>query len=488
METPLLQTKLYIPSPRPELVPRPRLIERLNAGLRESGGFGQSRGFGRKLTLISAPAGFGKTTLVSEWIHRRGASLVPEEGCAPSSSAGVLAPVGGTPPAELGAGDPPLRVTWLSLDESDNDPTRFLTYLIAALQTIEAGIGKGSLSALQSPQPPPVEGILTALINEIATISTRIILVLDDCHLIETQPIHDALAFLLRRMPPQLHLVIATRVDPPLSLARLRVRGQLTELRATDLRFSSSEVAEFLNQVMGLGLAADDIAALEARTEGWIAGLQLAAISMRDLDDATSFIQSFTGSNRLVLDYLIEEVLNQQSADVQDFLLHTAILDRMTGSLCDVLTGQESSQETLETLDRANLFVVPLDKERRWYRYHHLFADLLCRRLRLSQPDHLKTLQRRASKWYEENGFTDEAIEHALHAGDYERTTRLIGEHGDTIWQRGEHARLQRWLTQVPTELLFSKPDLCIRLPVANRTQRNRVYRRRKGHLAPALI
>jgi LuxR family maltose regulon positive regulatory protein len=406
-------------------VSRSRLLERLNAGTRS----------GRKLTLISAPAGFGKTTLVSEWVADLRSGAI--DGACPS-------------------------IAWLSLDESDNDLTRFLTYLIGALQTIQTDIGKGALSALQSPQPPPTETILTALINEIAALACRIVLVLDDYHLIDTQSIHDAFAFLLRRLPPQMHMFIATREDPPLPVARLRVRGQLTELRATDMRFSSSEAAEFLNQVMGLGLAADDIAALEARTEGWIAGLQLAAISMRDLDDATSFIQSFTGSNRLVLDYLIEEVLNQQSADVQDFLLQTAILDRMTGSLCDVLTSQESSQETLETLDRANLFVVPLDKERRWYRYHHLFADLLCRRLRLSQPDHLKTLQRRASKWYEENGFTDEAIEHALHAGDYERTTRLIGEHGDTIWQRGEHARLQRWLTQVPTELLFSKPDLCI--------------------------
>ena len=316
------------------------------------------------------------------------------------------------------------------------------------------------MSALQSPQPPPAEGILTALINEIATISTRIILVLDDCHLIETQPILDALAFLLRRMPPQLHLVIATRVDPPLPLARLRVRGQLTELRATDLRFSSSEAAEFLNQMMGLGLAAEDIAALESRTEGWIAGLQLAAISMRDLDDATSFIQSFTGSNRLVLDYLIEEVLNQQSADVQDFLLQTAILDRMTGSLCDVLTSRESSQETLETLDRANLFVVPLDKERRWYRYHHLFADFLCRRLHLSQPDHLKALQHLASKWYEENGYTDEAIEYALRANDLDRVADLVSSVAETVWRRGEHGKLGRWLNALAVESVRAKPIL----------------------------
>jgi len=264
---PLLKTKLYIPSVRPGLVSRPRLIERLNAGLH------------RKLTLVSAPAGFGKTTLVSEWV----ANLRLEA---------------------MGRAPPPAAFAWLSLDESDNDPTRFLAYFGAALQTIEANIGKGALRALQSPQSPPTEGILTALINEIAAIPDRIVFILDDYHLIESRPIHDALTFLLRRLPPQMHLIIATREDPPLPLARLRARGQLTEIRATDLRFSSSEAAEFLNQVMGLNLSGEDIAALETRTEGWIAGLQLAAISMQGRKDMTRFIQAFTGSHHFVLDYL----------------------------------------------------------------------------------------------------------------------------------------------------------------------------------------
>ncbi len=264
MATSILATKLYIPPPRPKVVLRPRLIERLNEGLPAS----------RKLTLISAPAGFGKTTLVSEWL------------------AGSQRPV-----------------AWLSLDEGDNDPTRFLTYFIAALQTITANIGAGVLSVLQSPQPPSTESILTALLNEITTIQDHFVLVLDDYHVLDAKPVDNALTFLLEHLPPQMHLVIATREDPPLPLARLRARGQLTELRAADLRFTPAETAEFLNRVMGLNLSAEDIAALETRTEGWIAGLQLAALSMQGRSDAASFIQAFTGSHRFVLDYLVEEVL-----------------------------------------------------------------------------------------------------------------------------------------------------------------------------------
>jgi LuxR family maltose regulon positive regulatory protein len=436
-EMPLLRTKLYIPPLRREQVPRPRLIERLDAGLR------------RKLTLISAPAGFGKTTLVSEWIQAMG---------------GVA---------------PPIAIAWLSLDKSDNDPTRFLVYFIAALQTVEANIGKGALSALQSPQPPPTESVLTTLINEIAAIPDRIVLVLDDYHLIEARPIHDALTFLLRHLPPHtgpggqcqgMHLVIATREEPHLPLARLRARGQLTELRATDLRFTSSEAAAFLNQVMGLDLSGEDIAALERRTEGWIAGLQLAALSMQGRKDIASFIKSFTGSHRFVLDYLIEEVLEQQSESVQTFLLQTAILDRMTGSLCDAVrfgfskssTGQDNGRATLEMLEHANLFIVPLDEERRWYRYHHLFADLLRQRLRQTQLEQVPTLHNRASEWYEQNGFVDEAIEHALRAEDFERAAHLIERVAETVWVRSEDTKFRRWLDGLPVELVFSKPQLCI--------------------------
>jgi LuxR family maltose regulon positive regulatory protein len=438
---PLLATKLYIPPVRTEVVSRPRLIERLNAGLN------------RKLTLISAPAGFGKTTLVSEWVHTVGAHR-----------------------------DAP-QVAWFSLDEGDNDPTRFLSYLIAALQTLGARqgtVGEGVLGALCSPHPPPAEIVLTSLINEIAAIPNRIILVLDDYHLIEAQAIHDALSFLLEHLPPQMHLAIATREDPPLPCARLRARGQLTELRATDLRFSSSEAAEFLNQVMGLDLSAEEITALETRTEGWIAGLHLAAISMQGHEDATSLIQAFTGSHRFVLDYLIEEVLEQQSKSVQAFLLQTAIVDRLTGSLCDAVrfgtaeTPNRSAraasslgiagngQAILERLERANLFIVALDEERRWYRYHHLFADLLRRRLRQTQQELVPTLHTRASEWYEQAGFTDEAIEHALRADDLERAARLLEEHLDASWGRGEHSKLRRWLDRLPEEMLFSRPHISI--------------------------
>ncbi|MEJ2738195.1 MAG: LuxR C-terminal-related transcriptional regulator, partial [Anaerolineae bacterium] len=421
---------------------RPRLIERLNAGLH------------RKLTLVSAPAGFGKTTLVSEWVHA------------------------------MGGASSPIAISWFSLDESDNDLARFLTYLIAALRTIEADIGKGLLSTLQSPQPPPAETILTALINEIAALNCRIVLVFDDYHLIETQSIHDALVFLLRHLPSSMHLVIAPRDDPPLPLARLRARGQLTELRAIDLRFTPSEAADFLNQVMGLGLSDKDIAALERRTEGWIAGLQLAAISMQGRKDATSLVKSFAGSHRYVLDYLVEEVLEQQSESVQTFLLQTAVLDQMTGALCDALTGQDNGQATLEMLERANLFIVPLDDERRWYRYHHLFADLLRQRLHrsaaLSPPLCLPSLEGhpmgdaeggsvaelhvRASIWYEENGMELEAFHHAAaaQAHDVERAERLMEGDGMPLPFRGMVAPVLNWLASLPTAVLDARPLLWV--------------------------
>ncbi|MFC1975762.1 hypothetical protein ACFLXQ_05145, partial [Chloroflexota bacterium] len=365
MDTPLLQTKLYIPPIRPELVSRPRLIKRLNEG------------FHRKLTLISAPAGFGKTMVVSDWIRQ---SEMP--------------------------------VAWLSLDDGDNDPVQFLTYFIATLQQIDNTIGQAGQGMLQSPQPPPPKALITALINEIAAFPSQFVLVLDDYHLIEAQPTHDALTFLLEHLPPRMHLIIAAREDPPLSLARLRARGQLTELRATDLRFTPSEAANFLNQVMGLDLSAEDIAALETRTEGWIVGLQLAAISMQGRADTASLVQSFTGSHRHVLDYLVEEVLDQQSESVQTFLLQTAVLNRLTGSLCDALTDQDNGQATLEMLEHANLFIVPLDDERRWYRYHHLFGDLLRVRLRQSHSDKMPMLQIRASEWFAQNGFIADAVEY----------------------------------------------------------------------------
>jgi LuxR family maltose regulon positive regulatory protein len=408
-----LDTKLYIPPPQPKVVRRPRLIGRLNEGLH------------RRLTLISAPAGFGKTTLLGEWI------------------AGCQRPA-----------------AWLSLDEADSDPARFLAYLVAALQTIEADIGTGVQSLLQSPQPPPTESVLTTLLNEVSAAPEDFILVLDDYHVIEAGAVEDALAFLIEHLPPRMHLGIATREDPQLPLARLRARGQLTELRAADLRFTTFEAAEFLEGAMGLDLSAQDIAALESSTEGWIAGLQLAALSMRGRKDATGFIESFTGSHRFVLDYLVEEVLQQQPDRVRTFLLQTSILERLSGPLCDALTGQEDGRGMLEALERGNLFVVPLDDERYWYRYHHLFADVLSAHLMQEQPDRVATLHRRASEWYEHNGLPADAIRHALAAEDFGRAASLVELAALEMLGSGQEETLFGWLEALPDELVRFRPVL----------------------------
>ena len=417
----LLATKFFVPSNRLELVSRPRLIKHLNECLH------------CKLTLISAPAGFGKTTLVTEWL----------DGFAKEKTKN--------------------RIIWLSLDENDNDYARFLTYFVTALNRIEgmkATIGTEALSLLQSPQLPPAETILTSLINEIAALSDKIVFTLDDYHLIDTQSIHEALGFFLENLPPQLHLVIVTREDPFLPLSRLRTRGQLTELRAANLRFTSSEAAEFLNQVMSLNLSAQDIATLERRTEGWIAGLQLAAISLQGKKDTTGLIKSFSGSHRLVLDYLIEEVLEQQSESIQKFLLQTSILNRLTGSLCDALTGQDNSQQVLESLDRANLFIVPLDEERHWYRYHHLFADLLRQRLRQKHPEQIPKLHLLASEWYEGNSLWLDAIHHAFASEDLNRVADLI----ELVWipmnTSYQSVTWLGWAKILPDELVRSRPVL----------------------------
>jgi len=424
MSPPILLTKLFIPENRPELVSRSRLVDQLNNGLH------------RKLTLVSAPAGFGKTTVVTNWLH-----------------------------SQEGDEEQPFLIGWLSLDKDDNDPVRFLTYLITALNRIpglDTEIGVGALQMAQASQPPPSQTILTAVINEIAMISNKIVLVIDDYHLIESQPVHDVLIFLLENLPPQLHLVITTREDPPLQISRLRTRGQLNEFRAIDLRFSTAETDEFLNEKMGLELSRENIAALEKRTEGWVAGLQLAAISMQGRTDISYFIQSFTGSHHFVIDYLVEEVLEHQPENIRDFLLQTSILNRLTGSLCDAITGQENGHEILEILERANIFIVPLDNERQWYRYHHLFRDLLRQRLRQTKLDQEILLHPKASVWYEKNRFPDQAIEHALQAEDFDRAVRLIEEQADACWKRGEHSKLQYWLDTLPEELLLSNPNLCV--------------------------
>jgi LuxR family transcriptional regulator, maltose regulon positive regulatory protein len=417
MSTPILATKLYIPPPQPGVVPRPRLINRLNAGL----------AMGRKLTLISASAGFGKTTMVGEWLAHCGR-----------------------------------LVAWLSLDEGDRDPIRSIAYLIAALQTIQAGFGEGLLAVLQSPQPPQAETILTALLNEIAAISDNFILVLDDYHVIDSQVVDQALTFLIEHQPPQMHLVIATREDPSLPLSRLRVRGQLTELRAADLRFTPAEAAEFLNQIMGLNLSTEDIAALATRTEGWIAGLQLAAVSMQGREDVAGFIQAFTGSHRFVLDYLVEEVLQHQPEPIRNFLLQTAILDRFCASLCNVVTEREDGKEILAILERSNLFLIPLDDRRQWYRYHHLFADVLRAHLMEAQPDRVATLHQWASAWYEQNGFPPDAIRHALAARDFEHAAGLIELAWSAMDLSYQSSTWLGWVKALPDMLIRIRPVLSV--------------------------
>jgi LuxR family maltose regulon positive regulatory protein len=413
---PLLATKLFIPPARANLVARGRLTEQLDEGAKS------------KLTLVSAPAGFGKSTLLSEWSFK----------------------------AEL-------PVLWVSLDEGDNDPTRFLAYLVAALQRLQPALGENVLGLLRSPQRPPLESLLAALINEIAEeASNDFALVLDDYHLMEAQPIHDALTFLLEHLPPQMHLVIASRTDPPLPLARFLARGQLRKLTATDLRFTPEEAAAFLNEVMGFNLSAEDARELEERTEGWIAGLQLAALSMQGRIDISGFIAAFAGSHRYVLDYLAEEVLDKQPEDVQKFLLETSILDRMFGSLCDAVTDGNDSQAMLEMLERANLFLIPLDDERRWYRYHHLFADFLRKRLHQRHPELESDLHGRASEWYERNELPSEAIGHALRARDFGRAADLIEKVARQILMRFEVETLLGWLEALPKELVRSRPQLCL--------------------------
>ncbi len=424
MAAPVLATKLYIPPPPPKVVVRTRLIERLNEGLSAGG----------KLTLISAPAGFGKTTLVSEWIT--GSDR---------------------------------QVAWLSLDKGDSDLTRFLTYLIAALQTVAPNIGEGIMGALQSSQPPPIELLLTALLNDINSIPGDFVLVLDDYHVIDATQVDEALIFLVEHLPPQMHMVITTREDPALPVPRLRARRQLIEFRAADLRFTPSEAAEFLNQVMDLNLSMEEVAVLETHTEGWIAGLQLAALSMRGRQDIPGFIQAFAGDNRYIVDYLVEEVLQRQPQPVRNFLLQTAILDRLSGPLCDAVignhpegTGQEASSARLESLQRGNFFLIPLDDKRHWYRYHHLFADVLRMYLMTEQPDQVPALHRRASEWYEQNGSAADAIHHALAADDFERAADLIERAVPEMRQSRQEATMLGWLQTLPDELFHRRPVLSV--------------------------
>ncbi|MDQ0079329.1 LuxR C-terminal-related transcriptional regulator [Arthrobacter oryzae] len=418
----MLATKFHVPAPRRHAVARPRLVDPL---------LSESRA-GRKLTLVCAPAGFGKTTLLSQSVHR------------------------------VRAAEPEVRVAWLSLDAGDNDPARFLTHLIAGMHGVDADIGSRAQALLDATQAAAAEPVLVALINDLAQVGTSFIAVLDDYHAIEARPVHDAVAFLLDHSPPQLHLAIASRSDPPLPLSRLRVRDQMTELRAADLRFSAKEAQAFLNDCMGLSLSAEHIFALEARTEGWAAGLQLAALSLRGHADVTGFIGAFTGSNRFILDYLVEEVLQRQPEHVRSFLMRTAVLDRLSGPLCDAVTGQGGSSAVLDGLERANLFVVPLDDRRQWYRYHHLFADVLRARASHEEPDLQQPLHRRASEWYQHHHLLEDALKHALAAGDFERAGALLEAVVPAIRRSRHDATLRGWLGALPNHVVRGNPVLSV--------------------------
>jgi LuxR family maltose regulon positive regulatory protein len=419
----LLTTKLYIPPVREKRVSRTRLLQRLDEGL------GQCV----RLMLVSGPAGFGKTTLLAEWSNLQ--SQIPN-----------------------------LKFAWLSLDEHDNDLARFWSYVIAALQTVQADVGQAAQAMLRATPPAPLEAVLTSLINDAAAHLPLCVLVLDDYHVIESRPIHESLSFLLDHLPPQLRLVIATRADPPFALSQLRARQQMIEVRADGLRFAPDEATAFLNHVMGLGLAEADVAALEARTEGWIAGLQMAALSMRGRKDVSSFIAAFTGAHRYILDYLADQVLEREPEHVQAFLLETAILDRFTGSLCDAVTGRSDGQAMLERLEDSNLFVVLLDDERQWYRYHRLFADLLRARLHAAsvQPEHVAELHRRASAWYSEHGDAASAVAHALAAKDMTRVVALIEAHSFLMLLRGELSSLLSWIAALPEDMVLANPRVCV--------------------------
>src|SRR5215217_299971 len=413
----LVSTKLRPFQTRPNLVARPRLIAKLEPEA------------GRKLMLISAPAGFGKTTLLGEWAASRS-----DEQC----------------------------VAWVSLDEADNDPARFLSYLVAALQTVEEEIGEGVLSSLRAPGSPPIEALTGALLNELADFPGTLAIVLDDYHLIDSDQVHGIVSFLLERLPSNVHLLIASRIDPPLPLARLRARDQIAEINAADLSFAREEAVAFLKDTMRLNLSEEDVTALEERTEGWIAGLQLAALSMRDREDISGFVRTFSGSHRDVLDFLTEEVLERQTEQMRSFLLETSILQRLTGELCDAVTDRDHGREMLETLERENLFVVALDDERRWYRYHHLFADVLRDRLEQECSEEVKELHLRAASWCERSGWASAAVEHALTAGDVEWAARLVEHNTQSLFQRSEGATVNRWLTALPAGLIRSRPRLSL--------------------------
>ena len=423
MTIPILATKLFIPPPPADFIQRPMLLEKLESGS------------SRKVTLVSAPAGYGKTTTIAAWLKPSGSSQ--------STSTANHKPV-----------------AWLALDENDNELTRFLSYFLAALQ--QTGAMPAQLEQLQqlaqSPERPAIENLLTDLINLLAAIPEHVVCVLDDYHLIENQGIHDALTFLIENLPPQLHLVLTTREDPPLPFFRWRARGAVNELRSSDLRFTQDEASQFFNRVLGLSLSSEEIALLETRTEGWVTGLQLVALTLKGRKETAEEIRQFAGDNRYIMDYLIGEVLKQQSEAVRQFLLQTSILERLYGPLCEAVTGLPDGNGLLECLDRENLFLIPLDQKRQWFRYHHLFADVLHAHLMVEQPDQLGRLHQRASLWFHENGFTENAVRHALESGDDAHAADLIEKAWPEMDGRFQEGLWMKWAKALPEAVIRSHP------------------------------
>jgi LuxR family maltose regulon positive regulatory protein len=411
----LQKTKLSIPPLRADLVSRPRLLKKLNEGAN------------KKLTLLSAPPGFGKTTLLSEWIHKK-----------------------------------KLPAAWFSIDERDNDPISFLTYMIAALQSVDKNWGQPALELIQSPQIPPFESTIFTLVNSLSPTPKNFALVLDDYHLIQSSSIHDMLGLLLEVLPEKMHIILATRSDPPLPLSRIRSQQQLSELRTLDLSFTSEETTLYFKDKLAVDLSIEDIALLESRTEGWITGLQLAALSMQDRSDPSAFVAEFSGDNRYIVDYLMEEVLHRQPEHIQDFLRQTSILDPLSGPLCDAVVGKKSSQQILNRLEKSNLFIFSLDNERNWFRYHRLFADSLSQRLQHKQEEIVPELHRRASDWYNKQGMRYEAVDHAFAALDFDRAAFLLEDMAESVWDRGQQVKLAQWFGQIPERIISKRPQLCV--------------------------
>ena len=427
MSLPLLATKLNPPPANPRLVRRERLIARLAEALQSN----------QRLTLICAPAGYGKTTLVSQWIQQ-------QEERKPTGS------------------KPALHVVWLSLDPGDNDLARFTAYLVAALQQIRGNLGQGTLAALGAPRPPAPQVLATLLINDLTALSEQVVLILDDYHHLSAQPIHDFMSYLIDHQPPQTHLVILSRLDPPLPLARLRARSQLTEIRQHDLVLTGAEIREFFERCMALELSPAQLQALGSRTEGWAAGLQLAALSLRNTENMAAFIQEFSGGHEYIADYLTGEVLEQQDEATRSFLLQTSILEQLSAPLCAAVSGEDRTAQTLEHLIRSNLFLIPLDHHGEWYRYHALFADLLRKRLQQSRGDLILELHKRAGRWYAQNQMRDQAIEHFLAGQDYIEAALLIEENAERILMHGQTATFLRWLEAFPREQMYAHPVLVV--------------------------